>query len=69
MIITGGISAMEFERLSTRADVFGYVAGLLARMAPHAHRFILSASCMTPFSAPWDMLKHFRDAWLEHGAL
>jgi uroporphyrinogen-III decarboxylase len=68
MIITGGISAMEFDQLKTREAIFDYTARLLARMAPYAHRFVLSASCMTPFSAPWDMLKHFRDAWLQYGA-
>jgi hypothetical protein len=59
---------MEFDQLKTREAIFDYTARLLARMAPYAHRFVLSASCMTPFSAPWDMLKHFRDAWLQYGA-
>lgn len=69
LIITGGISALEYERLKTREAVFAYVRELLARMAPYAHRFVLAASCTTPYSAPWDMLRHFRDAWLEYGAL
>ncbi len=69
MIITGGISAIEFERLKTRQAVFAYVRELLAQMSPWAHRFVLSASCATPFSAPWERLKDFRDAWLEFGGL
>jgi hypothetical protein len=67
MIITGGISAMEFERLSTRAEVFRYIEDLFERMAPYLSRFILSASCTTPYTASFDMFKHFRDAWLEYG--
>jgi len=69
LIITGGISAMEFERLKTREEVFAYVRELFGRISPFSHRFVLAASCTTPFSAPWDMLRHFRDAWLEYGAL
>ena len=69
MIITGGISALEFERLRTRAAVFDYTADLFDRMRPYAHRFIFSASCNTPVSAPWEMLKNFRDAWREHGVV
>jgi len=69
LIITGGISAMEYERLSTPREVFQYTENLFRRMAPFAHRFVLSASCNTPFTAPWEMLKYFRDAWLEYGAL
>lgn len=69
LIITGGISAMEFERLKTRQEVFAYVKDLFARMEPFAHRFVLAASCTTPYSAPWETLVHFRDAWLEYGGL
>jgi uroporphyrinogen decarboxylase len=69
MIVTGGISAIEFERLKTREAVFGYVRELFARMTPWAHRFVLSASCATPFSAPWERLLDFRDAWREYGGL
>lgn len=68
-IITGGISALEFDRLGTREAIFAYVDGLLARMRPYAHRFILSSSCNTPHTAEWDALKHFRDAWLAYGWL
>jgi uroporphyrinogen-III decarboxylase len=67
LIVTGGISAMEFERMNTREAVFAYVADLFRRMEPFRHRFILSSSCTTPYTAPWEMLKHFRDAWLEFG--
>jgi uroporphyrinogen-III decarboxylase len=67
-IVTGGISAKEFERLQTRAEIFAYVAELLARLRPYAHRFILSASCNTPYTAPWERIVHFRDAWLEFSA-
>ena len=69
MVITGGISAAEFERLRTYTQVFDYVRGLVQRMAPYAHRFILSASCATPYSAPWPILQHFHDAWREFGVL
>ncbi len=69
LIITGGISAFEFERLHTRAEVFEYVRRLFQRMKPHAHRLILSASCATPYTAPWPTLLHFRDAWREYGTL
>ena len=34
MIVTGGISAIEFERLKTREAVFGYIRELFERMAP-----------------------------------
>ena len=65
MIITGGISAAEFGRLHTRDHVIAYVHDLFRRMEPFAHRFILSASCATPYSAPWSTLSHFHDAWRE----
>jgi hypothetical protein len=64
-IVTGGISAMEFERLTTREAVFGYVRELCGRMKPYAHRFMLSASCNTPVTAPWERIVWFRDAWRE----
>jgi len=49
--------------------VFTYVRGLLDRLRPFAHRFILSASCNTAIDAPWTTLEHFRDAWLEFNAV
>ena len=67
LILTGGISALEFQRFATRGEVFAYVKDLFARLDPFAHRFVFSASCATPYSAPWEMLKYFRDAWLEYG--
>lgn len=66
-IISGGISANEFNRLQTRTDVFDYVRELLTRLRPFANRFILSASCNTPYTAPWDKIVAFRDAWQEFG--
>jgi hypothetical protein len=69
LILTGGISALEFERLQTRQDVFSYVQDLFNCMKPYAHRFVFSASCNTPFTAPWESIGHFRDAWLEYGGL
>lgn len=69
LIVTGGISAAEFQRLTTREAVFDYVGGLLARMKPFAHRFMLSASCNTPYSAPWQAIQWFRDAWKEYANL
>ncbi len=66
MILTGGISAQEFERLHTREAVFAYVRELFGRMRPYAHRFIFSASCNTPYTAPWQTILWFRDAWREY---
>ena len=66
LIITGGISAQEFERLRTREQVFTYVRELSDRMRPFAHRFMLSASCNTPYTAPWQTLVWLRDAWREY---
>jgi hypothetical protein len=69
LIVTGGISAAEFRRLTTRQAVFDYVGELFARMKPYAHRFVFSASCNTPYTAPWQTILWFRDAWKEHGNL
>lgn len=69
LIITGGISAMETDRLHTREEVDRYVENLLGRLRPYAHRFVLSASCATPYNAPWTTLQYFRDAWLRFGEL
>jgi uroporphyrinogen decarboxylase len=69
LIITGGISATEFQRLHTRQDVFDYVRDLLVRLRPYAHRFMLAASCNTPRTASWETICHFRDAWREYGDL
>ncbi|HOM58877.1 MAG TPA: uroporphyrinogen decarboxylase family protein [Kiritimatiellia bacterium] len=66
MILTGGISAQEFERLRTREAVFAYVRELFGRMRPYAHRFMFSASCNTPYTAPWQTLLWFRAAWREY---
>ncbi len=67
LIITGGISAAEFRRLATRQAVFDYVGELFARMKPYAHRFVFSASCNTPYTAPWQTILWFRDAWKNQG--
>ena len=64
-IVTGGISAKEFERLQTRAEIFTYMCELCDRLRPYANRFILSASCNTPYTAPWEKILAFRDAWRE----
>ncbi len=69
LIMTGGISAAEFNRLQTRQQVFAYVKNLFDRMRPYAGRFMLSASCNTPYTAPWTTLVHFREAWREYGSL
>jgi uroporphyrinogen-III decarboxylase len=68
-IITGGISAAEFDRLRIREDMFHYVRQLFERVTPYAHRFIFSASCNTPITARWEQLVWLRDAWREYGAL
>ena len=67
-IVTGGISAKEFERLQTRVEIFEYIRDLCTRLRPYANRFILSASCNTPYNAPWGKNVAFRDAWREFGA-
>ena len=67
-IITGGISAKEFERLQTRSEIFGCVRELLERLRPFANRFMLSASCNTPYTASWEKIVAFRDAWQEYGS-
>jgi hypothetical protein len=69
LIITGGISAMEYERLQTAAEVDRYVADLFRRIRPYAHRFVLAASCATPYNAPWPTLCYFRDAWQRHALM
>ncbi|MGA2177459.1 MAG: uroporphyrinogen decarboxylase family protein [Verrucomicrobiota bacterium] len=66
-MITGGISAFQTRELRTREQVFAYMRGLLDRLRPLARRFILSASCNTAIDAPWETLKHIRDAWQEFG--
>ena len=68
-IITGGISAVEYETLKGKDDIFAYTRGLFDKLRPYAHRFILSASCNTPINASWDAIRWFRDAWLEYGKL
>jgi uroporphyrinogen-III decarboxylase len=65
-IITGGISAAETEKLTTKKQIFAYVKNLLEAMRPYKHRFMLSASCNTPINTPWEAIKLFRDAWLEY---
>jgi uroporphyrinogen-III decarboxylase len=66
-LITGGISAFQTRELHSRQEVFSYVQGLLERLQPFAHRFVLASSCNTAIDAPWETLKHFRDAWQELG--
>ena len=68
-IITGGISAAETDRLQTREAVFAYVENLFDGLRPHAHRFILAASCNTAITTRWETLVQFRDAWREFGGL
>lgn len=62
-LITGGISATEFERLKTRDQVFNYVQALFKQMKPFRHRFVFSASCNTPINASYEQMIWFRDAW------
>jgi hypothetical protein len=64
-IITGGISAVEFENMTTRKQIFAYVKTLLRQMRPYRHRFIFSSSCNTPINASFEQIKLFRDAWNE----
>lgn len=69
LIITGGISAAETDRLKTRGDVFAYVQQLFDRLRPYSHRFVFAASCNTAITARWEQLVWFRDAWREYGSL
>jgi len=68
LIVTGGISAMETERFTTRDEVRRYTEELFRRLEPYRHRFILSASCNTSTRTPWPVLEWFRDAWREFGS-
>ena len=69
LIVNGGVSPVEYDRLKTRAEAFAYVKNLFERLRPYAHRLIFSASCNTPYTASWDMIRHFRDAWKEYGGV
>jgi len=64
-IITGGISAIEFETLKTREAVFGYMQRLFKELTAYRNRFMLSASCNTPINAQFEQIVWFRDAWRE----
>jgi hypothetical protein len=64
-LITGGISAKEIERLTSRQAVFDYVGALFERLRPYRSRFVFASSCSTAISTPWETLLHFRDAWCE----
>jgi hypothetical protein len=68
LLITGGISAFETERLASYNEVRRYLEGLFRRVEPYRHRFMLSASCNTSIRSPWQTLVWFRDAWRELGA-
>ena len=65
LIITGGVSAFETEQLTSYDAVRSYLAGLLPRLEPYRHRFMLSSSCSTSIKTPWPTLVWFRDAWCE----
>jgi uroporphyrinogen-III decarboxylase len=67
LIITGGISALETERMTSRDEVRRYVENLFVRLHPYRHRFMLSASCNTSIRTRWPVIQWFRDAWLEFG--
>jgi hypothetical protein len=62
-LITGGISAMEIDRLKTRQAVFDYVGSLFDRLRPYRHRFVFASSCNTAITTSWETLVQFRDAW------
>jgi uroporphyrinogen-III decarboxylase len=66
LIVTGGISALEYTNLQSREEIFEFVKDLFARVRPYANRFIFASSCVTPYDAPWEKLVHFRDAWREY---
>ena len=62
-MITGGISAVEFETLKTREAVFDYIQRLFKELTAYRNRFMLSASCNTPINARFEQIVWFRDAW------
>ncbi len=64
-IITGGLSAVETERLSSKKEIFEYVENVFRKMRPYKSRFIFASSCNTSINAKWETIKNFRDAWLE----
>lgn len=64
-LITGGISALETEKFQSAGEVRRYVGGVLDRLRPYAHRFMLAASCNTSIRTPWRVILWFRDAWRE----
>lgn len=63
--LTGGISAMDTERLTSRQAVFDYVGDLFARLRPYRSRFVFASSCNTAITTPWETLLNFHDAWCE----
>ncbi len=67
LIITGGISALETERFTTRDEVRRHLEDLFRRLRPFRHRFMLSASCNTSIRTRWEVLEWFRDGWQELG--
>jgi hypothetical protein len=64
-LITGGVSALETERFSSRQEVRAYLQALFSHVRPYAHRFILASSCNTSIRTPWQTILWFRDAWRE----
>lgn len=68
-VITGGITAIETRGLRSKDEVYGYLSGLFDSLRPHASRFVLSAGCNTSVDTSWDVIRWFRDAWLEYGGL
>ena len=68
-ILTGGISAMETRDLKTKKEVYKYIRNLFSEMKPYRNRYVLAASCNTAINASWDVIKHFRDAWMEYREL
>lgn len=63
-IITGGLSAVETERLCSRREAFEYVEEVFRKMRPYSNRFIFASSCNTSINAKWETIKNIRDAWL-----
>lgn len=68
-LITGGISAIETEQMTSYGQVLDYVGRLFERLRPYAHRFILAPSCNTSIRTTWPVIKHFAQAWRELAAL
>lgn len=67
--VNGGMDAPRLEiREDAERRLHEYTRDLFAAMGDKRH-FIYASSCSTPAGAPWENLKHLRDAAREYGRL